>query len=78
MSREIAAVVILSLGTWLPAAVAPAQPSMPAIDTVPGMPPVRDPRNLYSETGPDKLSPAVANVPTRVYVRDRSGDPQGD
>jgi YVTN family beta-propeller protein len=32
------------------------------------MPPVSDSRNLYSETGPDKLSPAVANVPARVYV----------
>jgi YVTN family beta-propeller protein len=32
------------------------------------MPPVVDPTNLYSETRPDKLSPAVANVPARVYV----------
>jgi len=38
------------------------------IETVPGMPPVTNPTNLYSETGPDKLSPAVANVPPRVYV----------
>ena len=39
-----------------------------AIVTVPGMPPVTDPANLYSETTADKLSPAVANVPPRVYV----------
>ena len=38
------------------------------IETVPGMPPVPDPSNLYSETTPDKLSPALANVPARVYV----------
>src|SRR5436309_957066 len=68
MAPEIVAGILLSLGIWLPAAVATAQPSTPAIDTIPGMPPVRDPRNLYSETGPDKLSPAIANVPTRVYV----------
>src|SRR6266576_5717486 len=39
-----------------------------AIETVPGMPPVSDPSNLYSETTADKLSPALANVPARVYV----------
>jgi len=38
------------------------------IETVPDMPPVTNPTNLYSETGSDKLSPAVANVPPRVYV----------
>jgi YVTN family beta-propeller protein len=38
------------------------------IRTVPGMPPVTDPANLYSETGADKLSPAVARMPARVYV----------
>src|SRR5213082_920813 len=30
--------------------------------------PVTNPTNLYSETTADKLSPALANVPTRVYV----------
>ena len=32
------------------------------------MPAVVDPRNLYSETRSDRLSPVVANVPARVYV----------
>src|SRR3989442_14883176 len=32
------------------------------------MPPVTIAANLYSETTADKLSPALANVPTRVYV----------
>ncbi|HVO89916.1 MAG TPA: YncE family protein [Casimicrobiaceae bacterium] len=39
------------------------------------MPPVVDPRNLYSETGPEHLSPAVKDDPPRVYVPNlRSND----
>jgi YVTN family beta-propeller protein len=45
-----------------------------AIETAPGMLPVTDPSNLYSETGPDKLSPAVTNVPARVYVPNVKSD----
>jgi YVTN family beta-propeller protein len=47
-----------------------ARPGSPAspVQTVPGMPPVVDADNLYSETTADKLSPAVANVVSRVYV----------
>ena len=43
---------MLSLGA------AAAQTGARAIETVPGMPPVPDPANLYSETGAGKLSPA--------------------
>jgi YVTN family beta-propeller protein len=39
-----------------------------ASDALPGMPPVVDPRNLYSETRPDRLSPAAAAALPRVYV----------
>ncbi len=39
-----------------------------AIVTVPGMPPVPNPANLYSETGAGKLAAAVADDPARVYV----------
>jgi YVTN family beta-propeller protein len=39
-----------------------------AVQTVPGMPPVIDPANLYSETTADKLSPAIAKALPRVYV----------
>ena len=47
----------------------------PAITTVPGMPPVIDAANLYSETGPAHLSAAVAGQPSRVYVPNlRSND----
>jgi YVTN family beta-propeller protein len=44
------------------------------IETVPGMPPVTDPSNLYSETTAAKLSPALANVPARVYVPNVKSD----
>jgi YVTN family beta-propeller protein len=39
-----------------------------SVETVPGMPPVTNAANLYSETTADKLSAALANVPVRVYV----------
>jgi YVTN family beta-propeller protein len=41
------------------------------VQTVPGMPPVVDPANLYSETGAGKLSPAVTGALPRVYVPNR-------
>ncbi len=46
-----------------PPAAAPA-----AVQTIPGMPPVPDPKNLYSETAAGRLSPAVAGALPRVYV----------
>ena len=50
---------------------AAAQP----VATVPGMPPVIDARNLYSETGADKLSPQVRGDLERIYVPNlRSND----
>ena len=39
-----------------------------AVSTVPGMPPVVNPSNLYSEAGPNMLSPAVSGDLPRVYV----------
>jgi YVTN family beta-propeller protein len=44
------------------------------IQTVPGMPRVVDPNNLYSETQSDKLSPVVAKHLSRVYVPNRSSN----
>ena len=47
----------------------PAPPPGPApIVTVPGMMPVPDPTNLYSETVAGRMSPAVAGALERVYV----------
>jgi YVTN family beta-propeller protein len=43
---------------------AAAQP----VDTIPGMPPVVDPANLYSEIAAGKLSPAVEGALPRIYV----------
>ncbi len=40
----------------------------PAVQTVPGMPPVADPANLYSEAVAGRLSPAVLRALPRVYV----------
>jgi YVTN family beta-propeller protein len=39
-----------------------------AVTTVPGMPPVIDPANLYSEIAAGKVSPVLANDLPRVYV----------
>ena len=56
----------VAAGFWIvPAA---AQQGARPIETIPGMPPVVDPANLYSETRSDKLSPAVAKALPRVYV----------
>ena len=38
------------------------------VNTVPGMPPVIDPHNLYSEAAADKINPAWADQPLRAYV----------
>ena len=46
----------------------PPPPAADAVVTVPGMPPVPDPSNLYSEAAAGKLSAAVADALPRVYV----------
>ena len=57
------------LGAALLAALAaPAAHAGAAVATVPGMAPVPDPANLYSETAAGKFSPAVAGALERVYV----------
>src|SRR5215472_17177161 len=50
---------------WKPAA---AVSTPEKISTVPGMPPVVNPGNLYSEAGPNQLSPTVSDALPRVYV----------
>ncbi len=58
-----------------PAAPKPAAPPpVAAIQTVPGMPPVLDPANLYSAAGANMLSPAVAGDLSRVYVPNLRSD----
>jgi YVTN family beta-propeller protein len=70
------ALLLASLIT-LPAGAQPgavAAPSAPAIATLPGMPPVVDPANLYSEASASHLSPAVRNALPRVYVPNVQSD----
>jgi YVTN family beta-propeller protein len=43
-----------------------------AVATVPGMPPVVDRNNLYSETAAGHMSPAVAGAMARIYVPNHS------
>ena len=57
-----------AVGWW---ATAQTRPAVAVITTVPGMPPVADPANLYSETVAGKLSPAVKGALPRVYVPNR-------
>jgi YVTN family beta-propeller protein len=45
-----------------------------AIETVPGMPPVINPSNLYSETAAGKLGAPVARALERVYVPNRQSN----
>ena len=63
LNRACFLAVILVAGETCPMAGAAT-----AVVTVPGMPSVVDPNNLYSETMPDKVSPALATMPVRVYV----------
>jgi YVTN family beta-propeller protein len=44
------------------------------VQTVPGMPPVTNPSNLYSNAGYNMLSPVVANDPARIYVPNLRSD----
>jgi YVTN family beta-propeller protein len=62
--------IVLAVAFW--PAVLLAQPR--AVETVPGMPPVPDPRNLYSETVAGKLAPAVAGALERIYVPNRQSN----
>jgi YVTN family beta-propeller protein len=71
LQRHLVSIALLS-GIAATIAVAPGagQPTAtaPAIATVPGMPPVPDATNLYSETMAGRISPAVATDLVRVYV----------
>lgn len=55
-----------------PALAQSPAPAPAAVVTVPGMPPVADRNNLYSETAAGKMSSAVAGALERIYVPNRS------
>jgi len=67
-------VLALSLCTSATAAESAGNSAARAIKTVPGMPPVIDPNNLYSETQAGKLSPAVSGALPLIYVSDRQSN----
>jgi YVTN family beta-propeller protein len=60
---------------FTPLATSQAPAAAPAVDVVPGMPPVIEPGNLYSGARAGSLSAAVAGALPRVYVPNlRSND----
>jgi YVTN family beta-propeller protein len=79
-SAGLAGAAATGAGALLVAAGAHGQGSAAAapaavVVTVTGMPPVPDPKNLYSETAAGKLSPAVQGDLERIYVPNlRSND----
>lgn len=77
----LAASALAGTGAWMgvqaqgaaPVAGAPAE--VPTVKTVPGMPPVPNPKNIYSETTADKIGAALKGDLERIYVPNlRSGD----
>jgi YVTN family beta-propeller protein len=62
------AALLLALPSAAQRPVDTAAAATPAIASVPGMPPVVDPSNLYSETTSAHLSETVRNALPRVYV----------
>ena len=81
ISAAVAA-VLASSAWWVgaqnvsaPDAAGPAAaPRHGPIVTVPGMPPVIDPNNLYSENNSSHMSPNVAGALERVYVPNHTGN----
>ncbi|MBO7939694.1 YncE family protein [Streptomyces antibioticus] len=62
-----------------PKAAAPApahqrQKEKPAVQGLPGMPPVLDPNDVYAADRPNRLSPVVKDFPSRVYVPNTESD----
>jgi YVTN family beta-propeller protein len=71
MSKTLTLATTLGLAAAaaaLQAQTAAAPAAAPMVQTVPGMAPVPDRHNLYSETGAGKMSPNVAGALERVYV----------
>lgn len=77
---ESALAALAGLSFWMPAqaqpaASAPVAAPAAAVATVPGMPPVPDAKNVYSETAAGKMSAAVQGDLERIYVPNlRSSD----
>ena len=53
---------------------APPTTTIPPLDVLPGMPPVVNRNNLYSETASDKIADIAKDDPPRVYVPNRAAN----
>ncbi|MFE9095345.1 hypothetical protein [Streptomyces sp. NPDC007264] len=51
-----------------------AEPKQRAVQALPGMPPLLDPKDVYAADRPGLLSPVVKDVPSRVYVPNTNSD----
>jgi YVTN family beta-propeller protein len=70
LTRALAATFAIGLCLWTGRLLATAM-----MDPLPGMPPVVDTANLYSEAAAGRMSPAVADALPRIYVPNlRSND----
>src|SRR4051795_8295825 len=74
LSGTLAASYVMGQSPSASPAPAPAASSAPPVATVPGMPPVADARNVYSETAATRFSPAVKDHLQRVYVPNLRGN----
>ena len=63
--RRISITLVSAVALELIGAAAPPQEALPALS---GMPPVVNPKDIYSETRSGLLSPVVKAFPSRVYV----------
>lgn len=63
----LAGAVCLFVAGWIASSAA-------TINVLPGMPPVQDPKNLYSADGPNMLSAVVKGYPSLVYVPNSKAD----
>jgi YVTN family beta-propeller protein len=61
-------VITIAIGSGCKRPAGPASERTASRSGLPGMPPVLDARNIYSEAGAGKFSAAVRNDPARVYV----------
>src|SRR5437016_2452129 len=74
LERTLAALVVLAVAA-VAVLVALRFPQRYAARPLPGMPPVVDRSNIYSEAGKNLFNRAVAGAPARIYVPNiRSGD----
>ena len=73
-SRPSASSATASSHATVPAKPSPPKPS-PAVDVLPGMPPVVDPHNIYSQAGANMLGPVAKRSKAYAYVPNtKSGD----